>query len=404
MPNQRARTAWAIVVAITLLGIAVGTLTPASSYTHEFSVCLFCAARATADAIANVVAFAPVGMGLRFAGVGAWTAIAIAAGISAMIETLQMFVPGRDPGLTDMLTNTAGGAAGALVASHLSGRSWIAQPYLARGTLAMRAAALTVLAWTATGWLFGPSFRATDRYWGQWNPVLESMPPYEGQVLTASIGGEFVPPHELKIDGLAARMERGEMVRVRVAVGPPPPSTSDIFSIADADGRRVLMIGADGVDAILRYQTRSALWRLDQPHVRIEGAFSHVTAGSTVELLMWRDDDRVCFSVGDRTSCEGLGLADGASLILHPSALSGRGHVLWRVGWMAVLVAPVGFSLDYTRRALIALVLLCVAVVVVPMITPAAPARGTEWAGVGLGLTIGVTGQAGVRASVRFRR
>jgi VanZ family protein len=75
------------------------------------------------DIVANLLLFAPLGFGLAgemrmrgFTVVGTvLIALAIGFSLSLTVETLQCFLPGRDPSLTDVATNSVGSIAGAVL-------------------------------------------------------------------------------------------------------------------------------------------------------------------------------------------------------------------------------------------------------------------------------------------------
>ena len=79
------------------------------------------------DAIANVVAYVPLGFFValvpyrRPALARLSTAVATGAGLSFAMETIQMFLPPRDASVVDLIANIAGAAAGGVLGG------WIAQ-------------------------------------------------------------------------------------------------------------------------------------------------------------------------------------------------------------------------------------------------------------------------------------
>jgi VanZ like family len=99
--------------------VLVATLWPAESEspaTWEQVFCPFCGRAALADALANVVLFLPVGVALALTGWARRGALLFAGGLSLVVELAQFQIPGRDPGLGDVLTNIVGaGLGGALV-------------------------------------------------------------------------------------------------------------------------------------------------------------------------------------------------------------------------------------------------------------------------------------------------
>lgn len=73
------------------------------------------------DTIANIALFVPLGvligawLGRRRGRRAQWRAILLFAAISAGFETLQLFVPARQPSIDDVIANTLGGALGLLL-------------------------------------------------------------------------------------------------------------------------------------------------------------------------------------------------------------------------------------------------------------------------------------------------
>jgi len=86
------------------------------------------------DVIVNILGFVPLGFllslywkGIRTRREALWSATLIGALLSLLIEILQGFIPQRDSGLTDVITNSFGAAIGALLAqSHLFS-AWFAR-------------------------------------------------------------------------------------------------------------------------------------------------------------------------------------------------------------------------------------------------------------------------------------
>ena len=83
------------------------------------------------DVVANVLLFVPLGFLYRIsahlaARPGHWPTIGAALLVSATLETLQLFLPGRYPSPVDVLSNTLGAGLGswlhARIAAHLDGR------------------------------------------------------------------------------------------------------------------------------------------------------------------------------------------------------------------------------------------------------------------------------------------
>src|ERR1051325_8870346 len=104
---------------VAAVAIAWLTLTPAPvPDVHVDLTCVVCGPIGVADLLANVLLFLPFGFGLALSGLS-WRKVAvIALGVSASIELTQYFaVTGRFATLGDLLTNTAGGTLGGLMAA-----------------------------------------------------------------------------------------------------------------------------------------------------------------------------------------------------------------------------------------------------------------------------------------------
>src|ERR1051325_2403630 len=121
-PRAVARTRRALGVALATAGaiaIAALTLMPAAPFdAMPFDHwCLLCGSEGTADFVANILLFVPLGLGLGFAGVSWRRATVIAAAASTSIELAQYFIiTGRFATLGDVVSNTIGGSLGAMMA------------------------------------------------------------------------------------------------------------------------------------------------------------------------------------------------------------------------------------------------------------------------------------------------
>lgn len=111
------------------------------------------------DVIANLALYAPLGFALAALGRRWWVAMPAAvlacAGLSALMELGQMFVPGRVASLGDLELNSLGGAAGALAGAVLGRRLGLALRLVDGG------AAAVVVGWL--GYRLHPFVPALDR-------------------------------------------------------------------------------------------------------------------------------------------------------------------------------------------------------------------------------------------------
>lgn len=131
-----------------VLAIVVGTLLPSRSGSlRPFSFCLTCDFRWLADLVANVGLFVPFGLAAGWRAKSPWRVVLAGALLSTTVELLQMVIPGRDPSLRDILSNTTGAALGAMLAYRP--RTWLT-PTARRASWFANGTALVIFAVTAS--------------------------------------------------------------------------------------------------------------------------------------------------------------------------------------------------------------------------------------------------------------
>lgn len=393
---------WAMAVAYLTLGGG----DPAQLRVEEIPrLCLLCGSRGTADALLNVVLFVPLGLAL---GGRRDVVRAIAAGlaVSACIETVQMFLPGRHATISDVLWNALGAAVGVHVFRAVRRRltdAW---------RMDLVWGCVLAFGFLAAGALMTPS-PTDDDYWGQWTPDLGFMPEYGGRVLEARINGMELPSRRIDHPGSDASLLEGSwVVEGTFVVGPPPPAVSPIVSVYDGHQREMVLLGAHDDDLVFREHMLAQRLRFDVPDVRIPGAFGPLAAGDTAHVQGRRSDGSLCLSLGEvglggardgEVEACGLGATPGRSwgLLLYVEGPTERFRDLVDLGWLAVLFFPLGFFGGSGKRMAtgtgIALLGMAGAVAVTPLIP--GPWRevlaclggvGLGWAGVRLmGLVAG---------------
>lgn len=101
-----------IISIIVILGATLLPSQPAGDVDWSAVFCLVCGRASLADALANIALFVPLGAALRFGAFVPWRALLGVAALSLSVELVQFFVPGRDPSLGDVISNTIGAGLG----------------------------------------------------------------------------------------------------------------------------------------------------------------------------------------------------------------------------------------------------------------------------------------------------
>lgn len=201
------RAAWlGLAGALGLIGVA--TLIP---YPEQAALsrstplgCLVCGELGGVDVVLNLALFVPLGIALSRLGLPALQCLVVAFATSLAIELSQAtLVAGRDPSLSDLLTNTIGGWTGALVGTSLA-RLWRPDRGLA-GRLALTAAAGWLLLLGGTAWavLPAPAAQALAIAEAPRLPLVDTFAGrIEGVQVTGSIASGSLAVHaSARLDG-----------------------------------------------------------------------------------------------------------------------------------------------------------------------------------------------------------
>ena len=376
-------------LAASLFTILCATLLPSSAAeSGQFLRCIVCGERGVADVILNVMLFLPLGGFLALAGMRWWRLGLGAALLSGSIECAQLFIPGRDSSVADVVSNTTGalvgcGAALALARSVRRPR----RPHLLQGLVAV-GTMVTVVA--VTGYLVRPDFPAS-LYFGQWTPDLGHLQFYHGQVLQAWLGGVALPSQGLGDSRRVRELLIGRApLHVRALAGPRVSSIASLFSIADEDAREIVLLGPDRDDLVCRYRTRAAAWRLDRPFFRVAGALRDVAPGDSLDIVVRGNGSSYCLALNRATWC-GLGFTAGTgwAFLMYPEKLAPWVVGLLSAGWLVGILLPAGYwARDWATLCLLALI----AAAGLAWLAPAIGLITTplhEWIGAAVGLTVG---------------
>ena len=336
---------------VATLAIAAVTLRPVPGAAGGgWTSCLTCDPRALADLLANLVLFAPLGVALAVNGLGAGRVLACAATLSALIEAAQFsFVPGRDTNPMDVVYNAAGAWIAALVFVH--GRRWIEPAPGRSGWRSAGAVALLALVVATEGLLLQPSVPRSARV--EWTDASGTLALYGGAVQSATAGGAPLRPGRAVPAGVAGALARREVrLSMDAIAGPPPDRLAQILSVRDGDSREIFLLGARGEDLVIRYRTRAAGARLDQPGLVVPGALRDARAGERVRIDLWGEgeDDAYCVAVNGKERCDvGFSAGSGWKLLLFTEGMPVRLRIALDLLWIAAWLVPVGY---YSRRRL----------------------------------------------------
>ena len=224
LPQQCLRWSNRILI-LSLLGIVYLTLFPFEirpAFPHPFHGSPFYLGDSAktlrhADFFLNVLLFVPFGFGLatqmRKRGGRRWMTsalLALAAGavISYTVELLQLYIPGRDSGWEDVISNSMGSAVGALLFAICGGAILRAASQFAdavEGWVSPRRTAALLLIYFAA-WFYGAVRMQKETRLSNWDPQCslivgndaDGQYPWKGQVFSVQIWDRVLPEPEIQ--------------------------------------------------------------------------------------------------------------------------------------------------------------------------------------------------------------
>lgn len=372
------------------------TLAPVGTeFQPDFVSCILCGSRDWADAISNVLLYAPLGAALAWNGRVGWRLVFYGFLLSACIELSQTVIPGRDPSLGDVTFNTLGAAMGQLGA--VFARRWLVPDVPTAARCSLAAATLAAALFALTGMLLAPEFPTTTlSIW--YAPALPEMSRYHAHVLSARIGAIPLHPGPLANTGDVRRsLLTGAPLGIEAVAGPPVPSLGPLVVFEDG-ANQISLVGPDRADLVLRYQTRAARWGLDQPDIRLRGALVTVKSGDTIRIDIRRQGGGYCLSLNSLERC-GLGYTIGSAwgMVLYPRHWPPWAHALLGAMWVAGLALPVGLWSRRRVETVLAVALFGSAAALVPPLVALSATPGREWWGAALGWGAGIALQVVLR-------
>lgn len=293
----------------------------------------------------NIILFLPGGAAVGVLTRSVWAGLAVSLGLSAGIEILQLWIPGRHSSGGDIVANTLGGGIGALILVHRETLVFPA-PKTSR-LLALLWLALVLLALGLFGPLMRPAAPEVTLYSG-WTPELRSLELYDGRVIAARIGNLDLPD-----GGPIAEDEQSHLrdlirdrapVEVTFLAGTRPSSLAPIVRVAGSSGNETLLVGADRGDLVVRRRFRADDFRLARPDLRVRGAHAALLPGDTVNLQVIREPGgRDQVTVNGVTRIFEVTPGRGWSFLRYPSARSEAVLSALDMTYLAGLSLPLGW-------------------------------------------------------------
>ena len=338
------------------LVIGIVTMTPTPDSIEEAAAtplaCLVCGSAGSVDVFWNILLFVPLGFALRKAGFSLRMVIGMAALTTLVVEAVQLFVvTGRDASLSDLLSNTIGGGAGAVLARALPSIWRPAPARIPACIAASTLAPLFVLAGSAL--MLQPSSPATLWY-GHRAPDLGHFEQFQGSVDSAWIGDMELPIGPMRDLDTRRIRESGSppSLGARFRSGPPTAGLAPIAFVSD-QGHKVYLLGQDGRDLLFETRIRGEDFRFRPLGVVLRNGLPD-RAG--VSVRAWGEFDGKAVTI----VAELPSLTRRRNLEISPSL----GWVLaapmpWPVGaeyalvstaFLCVLWAPLGFYGAQLRR------------------------------------------------------
>jgi hypothetical protein len=374
-----------------LLLILVMTLYPVPSQAIASAstplLCLVCGREGGQDVVLNLLLFFPFAVGLRLLG-WPWIHVVGTSGLlSFSVESLQFLaIPGRDASLSDLLTNTTGGALGAAVAPFL--RESV-EPAPRNARLLLLGGAVVWLgvqglsAWMLAPWTPGGKLRSG---WAHLSAV--GYEPFRGRVHSVRLDGIPMPANAPVPDSAAvrARLNRGSAtLELEATSGSPGPNRRWLYVIHTASSFP-LRIDQWGRDVYFTAPARALEFRLVPPTLRVPDGFPmevdqavHLSAGER-DRRLW-----VTSTYGrTRRSFElNLSPSHGWILLFPFGFVLGPEARALTVIWLAATLVPLGFWAGRTGWGWLGWVPITAALAlglgVLPWVSSYPPVHWSEW-------------------------
>ena len=409
-PSPHTRRFGFALVVLSLAAIAWLTLRPAhaSPSPIDSHLCVVCGPLAGVDILLNTLLFVPLGVALNLSGLSPRRAVLICFALSLSIETAQAFiVSGRDSTLSDVLTNTSGGAIG------FWAPTWLAPSRKRAAWLAAMWGAIWLLIQIVSSYSLSPSL-SRSQYHGEIAHERGAREMFHGQVDSARIG--TIPiPNGAFADSRSIRqlLLSGAPIVAVVRLDAPTPNFASIIRVADDKQRGIASIAEQGDQLVFSIRTGAANLRLREPAFGLPGVFTgaRAPADSAAETLVISarfNEGAVKLVAQTPSGHRELSVSPRAALAwtvlvpFHGHLESGGMERVATFLWTSVLLIPLGYwGATLTRRlervaafSLMAILaaLLAAGLILVPAAFALRGATPLDWiaavSGVGIGAAL----------------
>lgn len=340
----------ATLTAVALLAIGALTLRSAPAQILDAQRtpldCLVCGDVGGADVLLNVALFVPLGLGLAGLRRSLRFTIAAAFLVSLTVEVLQYtIVVGRDATLSDLLTNTAGGAAGWLLAASS------ARLLAPDRRLAVRLTAGATAVWLAVYLVSAWALHAAPPgggYWGQWAHDFPARGTFAGKVLGAALDGQPLRDGRLAATPeIRARIASNDFeLTVRAASGRRWEDNAQIFGLANDAGDIFLEWRQKNRDYEFTLRSRAAVLRLHSPELLLPRAAPDEPGVPVTLTATWHGGVITATAVAaGRTTIRRLMLAPSGNWTFVWPWRRDRGDATAPIGaaWLAATLVLIGF-------------------------------------------------------------
>ena len=332
-----------VAIAIVVVLILIVTLAPTDSGTpSRFSFAFDFGRRGLSDAILNFVLFLPLGLAIAWNGLPAVRAGIFGVLLATVIEVVQTVLPGRDPALSDIILNGVGALAGGLIGRR---RHVLLTPTARESTL-LTAASLVfaTLVLIATAYLLSP---------------LRRTP----------VGG--VRTLQLPDSPSDAAGDVRPLISIRMPSAPEP-----------------IVVARSGNDLLLRYPSKGADLRFDEPQYWSNGLFAGKSSGGATRLSVTRDRSRWYLVLGSDLVTLGPSVGHGWATIAYPDAIGRRWGWVVNACWVLAIFVPIGFWARGRARVFVGIVGVML-LAVGPLLTGMVATPPLEWGGALAGFLAG---------------